>query len=369
MNEQALAGTIVLSDRVLKDGLIVFGDGKIKYVGERSGYHADITPENVGDCLITPGFVDIHCHDALNIIGSVEPEKVATHFLHRGSTSMLLTLYRDIWPKEAMNALERIRTAMKTCPNLMGIHFEGPYMNPKYGSDLGGPRPDDTDPKEYLPFMKSGLVKQWTFAPEMPGTDAFLADLCKYGIVAAIGHTEASPEDVKRVCRNGVRLVTHIMDATGTSVTPTRYGGTKEVSFDAAVLLEDNLYYEMILDKNGIHVRHDMARLVLKTVGVDRVVGITDSVRKVPNSSDDEVNLTNGTIVDGSVMAMDNVARNFYRLGLSLPDVFKVVSLNPAKVLHMEDRIGSLAAGKKADILVMNKELQIERIYVNGEKI
>lgn len=336
--------------------------------GEYGGYHGDVTAEQLEGRLITPGFVDIHCHSALDLIGYEEPAKVASHFLQHGSTSMLLSLYRDLWPDVAMEALKRIREAMQVCPNLLGIHLEGPYMHPNYGNDSGQSTLGEPNPEEYLPFMESGLVKQWTFAPEMPGTDAFLADLCRYGIVPAIGHSEASPEDVQRVCRNGVRLVTHIMAATGTAITPTRYAGTKEVSFDEATLLENNLYYEIILDKTGIHVRHDMARLILKTVGVDRVVGITDSVRRSPDSLDDEVNIIDDC-VNGSMMAMDNVARNFYNLGLSLSDVFKVVSLNPATVLHMEDAIGSLEPGKKADILVMAKELQIERVYKEGHQM
>ena len=363
MQEYALAGRVVLPESVIENGLVAFSDGKITYVGTCDAYTGNASVEQVGTKLITPGFVDIHCHDAMNILGSDDPETVADYYLKHGTTSMLITLYRDLWPNEVHKATERVRAAMQSCKNIMGIHFEGPYMNPRYGCTVGDAEPVVPMRADYMPFVDSGLVKQWTFAPEMPGTDEFLADICAAGIIPAIGHSEASPEDVQRVCRHGVRIVTHIMDATGTSVTPSRYEGTREVSFDDAVLLENNLFYEVILDKNGIHVRHDLVRLILKTVGVDRVVGITDACRVQPGSIDDEVNLFDGNRVDGSVMAMDNVARNFRNLGLSLPEVFKIVSLNPATALRIEHQIGSLAVGKNADILVMDNDFHIERVY------
>ena len=163
MQEYALAGRVVLPESVIENGLVAFSDGKITYVGTCDAYTGNASVEQVGTKLITPGFVDIHCHDAMNILGSDDPETVADYYLKHGTTSMLITLYRDLWPNEVHKATERVRAAMQSCKNIMGIHFEGPYMNPRYGCTVGNAEPVVPTRADYMPFVESGLVKQWTF--------------------------------------------------------------------------------------------------------------------------------------------------------------------------------------------------------------
>ena len=350
--EFAVLGRVVLKDEIIEDGAVVVADGRIKYAGRRDGCRL---PANVRDTkgkIIGPGFVDIHCHGG-DEAAHESPERMAEYHLEHGTTGLLCSLYRSLGHTKTMEAINKIKESMNTCKNILGVHMEGPYLNPKYGAGYREAKLVKPVKEEYDEIIESGIVKQWTFAPEIEGTDKFLEDITAAGIVPAIGHSEASPERVREVCEKGVRIITHIFDATGYSISPTRYEGTKEVSFDQSAMLCDNVYYEVICDKNGIHVRHDMIRLLIKTVGIDKVVAITDCMKASKDDSD--VNFDKGDLA-GSKLTMLKVVRNFLRLGISIPDVFKVASYNPSCAIGVDNIMGSLEPGKLANIVIVDDD-------------
>ncbi len=360
----ALVGRAVLPGGEEPDGAVVVRNGTIVYAGPR---RSASLPENIMEtdgCIIAPGFVDIHCHAGGAFLGYDDPAAMAAHHLRHGTTGLLCTFYRDLGHEKTLRAIEGVKNAMKTSLNLLGVHLEGPYLNPAYGSKAGFSTPVSRE--KYEQYAASGIIRQWTFAPEVEGTDTFLADITSWGIVPAIGHSAASPEQVYAAACGGARIVTHLMDATGYSISPARYGGTQELSFDHAALLCDNLYYEIICDRNGVHVRHDMIRLILKTVGAEKIIGITDATTE--DSSDTDVNFLDGELT-GSKLTMDQVARNFLSLGLSLHEVFQITAANPAKAIGMEHRIGSLAPGRAADILLIDTNGFVKKVIKNGEAV
>jgi len=158
-----------------------------------------------------------------------------------------------------------------------------------------------------------------------------------------------------------------MFDATDASIKPTRWGGTIETTFNCACLLRDELYCEIICDREGIHVRPEMVKLAIKTAGVDRIVGITDSSYGSnpdgtrPPEDDYDVSFVNGELA-GSKLTMDAVARNFKALGLSLVDVFKIVSENPAKAIRMSDTVGSLREGRHGDVLIIDEDINVKEV-------
>ena len=358
MERIALLGNIAAENRIIENGVIIVSDNIIEYAGERKGVALPPEARDYGGRLLAPGFVDIHCHAGNGYFVNEEPELAAGFHLRYGTTSMLCSLYRDIDFNGTLRALEKIKSAMRKSPHILGVHMEGPYLSPLYGAKAGGGAVS-VNPEQYRAIISSGIIKQWTFSPEIEGIGVFLRDIVAAGIVPSIGHSEASPEQVYAAEGAGARIVTHLTDATGCSVSPSRFAGTKEMSFDSAAMLCDNLYYEIILDKDGVHVRHDMAKLIIKTVGIDKVIGITDNCgddTQAAGEKTSDVNMANGELM-GSRLTMDNVARNFLSLGLSVPDVFKVVSLNPAKAIRTDKVTGSLEKGKRADILLTDKNL------------
>ena len=271
---------------------------------------------------------------------------------------MCATLYRDLSIEETVNAIAKIRAAMKECKNIIGVHLEGPYLNPKYGSMLVDGEVF-ADPSDYMQLFSDDTVVHVSFAPEVKGTDELLRVLCEKGIVPSIGHSMASYSQVSSAVSGGVKNVTHLFDATGASVSPTRWDGTIEVDFNAAALLCDDLTYEIICDEKGIHVRPEMLRLAAKTVGIDNLIGITDAC--TGSCDDTDVNIVNGELT-GSKLTMNKVFRNFVNCGFSLTDAVKFTSANAARLMGLHS-VGSLDVGKRADIAVLDKSFEVLKVY------
>lgn len=352
-----LYGRVVLENEVVEKGAVCVEDGVITYAGSREGAPSVGEALDCGDNFIAPGFVDIHCHAGGDVWAYENPIQMARHHKKHGTTSMLCTFYRGFTTEEYLGFYKSVEEAMAVEPVIKGVHMEGPYLNPKYGASAV--ESVKIVREDYIPLAESGLVKQWTFAPEVEGSEAFLADIVKYGICPAIGHSAASPEEVHRAAEGGARLVTHLFDATGCSIDPPSFEGTLEVSFSFAALLEDNFHYEIICDKNSVHVRKEYVRLTAKTVGVDRIVGVTDAC--TGDDSDTDINILDGEL-NGSKLTMDGVARNFFDIGFTVPEIFRITAKNPAEVIGLE-RTGVLKAGNFADIIVIDENFNVKQVY------
>lgn len=357
-----LFGAVVLCDRVVPRGALAVKDGVITYAGERDMLDKTVGEAfDLGDDYIAPGFVDIHCHAGGKYVTHVDPVRASRHHLEHGTTSMLCTIYRGFTTDEYLSFIEKIKEASENgCGNIKGVHLEGPYLNPRYGaqSSESGDRPVK---ENYMKLAATGMVKQWTSAPEVPGVFDFISDISKMGIVPSIGHSMASPEEVSEAVRRGAKLVTHLYDATGKSIEPTAFDGTIEVSFNTACLIQDDMYYELICDERGIHVRPEHVKLAAKCVGVDRLIGITDACEGEDENTD--VNFVNGEIY-GSLLTMDRVAKNIKSIGFTVPEVFRMTARTPAKVVGI-DGVGELKAGFKADVLVLDGELDLKNVITS----
>ena len=198
----------------------------------------------------------------------------------------------------------------------------------------------------------------------MDGVIDMIKDISAAGIVAAIGHSEASYSDVKAAFRAGAKLVTHIFDATGTTADPETMGGTEDISFDEACMLMDDMYYEVICDKNWVHVKKEKLALLIKTVGIDRVIAITDSFLSDGND-DSDINVfyedDGHPALSGSKLTMDKVALNLFNAGYSLPEITQMTSFNAAKVLKLFDR-GEIAVGKRADLVLSDEQMNFIKV-------
>ncbi len=356
--DYTIYGRIVLGDKLIGDGAVTVKNGKIIYSGSREDAPVVGDVTDYGDALIVPGFVDIHCHAGGDKWFYEDPSFCADYHLKSGTTSMCATLYRDMSIDDTVKAISRIREAMKTNTNIIGVHLEGPYLNPKYGSMVQDGEVF-ADPCDYMRLFEDDTVVHVSFAPEVCGTEELLKALREKGIVPAIGHSVASYEQVKAAVDGGVLNVTHLFDATGAAISPTRWDGTIEVDFNAACLLCDGITYEIICDKDGIHVRPEMLRLAAKTVGIDNLIGITDAC--TGSADDTDVNIVDGELT-GSKLTMNKVFKNFVSIGFDYCDAVKFTSANASRLMGLSDR-GSLEVGKTADIAVMNENCDIIKVY------
>ena len=359
----ALCGRAVFPDGIRDNWLLGIENGIIVLSCEKdsSGARAfldALAPDKIvcyNDHILAPGLVDIHCHGGNGYLSHHEPLKVMAYHRANGTGAMLQTLYRNLGIDGIYEGELKIEAAMEKDKGILGIHLEGPYLNPGLGSKAGNA--DMPDPKVYPKLFAGRQVKHCTFAPELDGACEFCRYIKSLGVAAAMGHSCASVEEVRAATEAGATIVTHLFDATGTSDKGMNIAGTKDLSFDDACMLQDGLYYEIINDKNGIHVRHDMIRLLEKTVGRDRIVGITDCFCAAPEG-DEDVNFENGELT-GSRMTMIGAARNFLKLGYPLHDVFNITSRNPAIAINMQDKVGSLEVGRYANVLAVSEDLSV----------
>lgn len=353
MTEYTLRGAAVIGDELVPDASVCVRDGTIIYAGAADG--APTVGEVIHGDIIMPGFVDIHCHSGGEIWFYDDPVAACEYHRAHGTTTMCATFYRSLDNEELIRAIGSIKKTMEVCPTICGVHLEGPYLNPKYGSDPSD-EPVVCRREEYLPLLESGIIRQVTVAPELEGSEELIRELTSRGIVASIGHSAASPAQVASAVAAGAKNVTHLFDATGASISPTRWDGTIETDFNCAALCEDGLTYEIICDRDGVHVRPEMVRLAAKAAGIDNIIAITDACGG--DGEGDDVNFV-GDELTGSKLTMNRVAKNFAAIGFDLPTVSKFCSLNPARLLGLDGEIGALEVGKKADIVVLDKDFEV----------
>ncbi len=349
----AYHGNLVLPDQILYDGYLTVEDGIISYIGEKRP-DADQIKEIEG--FIAPGFVDIHCHACPTVKGEDDPLAMADCHYGHGTTSLLITIYRGLAHEEYLEIIRKVKEVLPKTKNLRGLHFEGPYINCRYGASKEAVQPYP-DKKEYMEYINSGLFRQWTCSPEIEGTMELIRDLKMAGIVPAIGHSEASYPQVMEAVKAGAGIETHIFDATGTTPETPDTICPHHVSFDEACMLADGLYYEFICDRHGIHVRKEMIKLLEKTVGIDRMVAITDCCEQVKEDDMDINYIPETDDISGSKMTMDRVSVNLRNIGYSMPDIAKMTARNPARAIKMYDR-GEIAVGMHADLIRVNEGYQ-----------
>lgn len=360
---------VVLPDRVLETGQILMEKGRILAIGQDLPLPERCEYFDAQGLLAGPGFVDEHCHAGGDCWAYEDPVGMAKHHLLGGTTTLLCTIYHDIGVQGALVAMEKVRTAMRqNAPgNIAGLFFEGPFLNPKYGCALDKIRP--VDPAEYTRYLREyrDILKLWMVAPELGGAKAFMDAVTAAGIPLAIGHSEADAACVADAVRRGARIAVHLCDATGTAISPSRWEGTLEVSFDVACMLQKELFCEIINDENGVHVRHDMIRFIIQAVGLDRVIAVTDACTGVKDDTD--VNIVDGDLF-GSKLCMNQAARNFRnKIGLTEPEVFRVCALNAARALGMDKDVGSLAVGKQANIVLLDQAYQVREVFLRAEHV
>jgi N-acetylglucosamine-6-phosphate deacetylase len=330
---------------------------------------------------VLPGGVDIHVHggggrDFMECTEDAFVVAVEAHRKH-GTTS--------IFPTLSSSTVPMIREALATCDKLvadpmsgvLGLHLEGPYFNPKMA---GGQLPENIKvptPEEYKPIVEDFVsLKRWDAAPELPGSEEFATYLRSKGIVASLGHTAATPEEVERGYKAGFNHATHFYNAmTGNH----KVGVYKHAGVIEAVYLNDGITVEMIAD--GIHVPPVMLKLIYKQKGVERTALITDALACAASDSktafdprviieDGVCKLADRSAIAGSIATMDRLIKTaVQQAGIPLEDVSRMASETPARLMGVYDRKGSLAAGKDADIMMFDQDLNLTGVVQMGREV
>ena len=371
--------TLVMRDHLIPNGVLLMDGGKITAFGESRKMEIPEGCEIIDaeGKFVGPGFVDIHTHSDGKVFFYDDPKSVGHHLKH-GTTTILAALYFSMTTEEFVDAMGKIREAMKDpdCRNLCGIYMEGPYMNPKFGCDKEhNPWIGPVDKEKYQPIIDVGwdLVKVWGLAPERENIVQFVQDVKAKNPAAvfSVAHSEASPQEVEALMPYGLRIGTHHTNATGDRIF---YPEVRGVCVDEAVNYNREIYAELICDSMGIHVDPYMLRLVRRIKGDDRVILISDAYAcdgPVPEGYDgvDDINFDWEGEIAGSKLTLDIACRNALKhLGASVVDVFRFASYNPAMAVGFYDR-GEIAVGKRADLVIVDHWMKVNKVIFEGETV
>lgn len=368
---------IVLETGILWDAELLVRDGRIADFGKHGTLDvpADIRVLDAHGAYVGPGFVDIHVHGGGGYCTSHNTEQAGRFFLSHGTTSFLATPVYSMPFDEFLTSIKEIKAAMPQTPNVRGMYMEGPYMNPKYGSNAHkNPWRHPLDPKEYRALVDEAgeHAKVWAIAPEREGLLPFLEYARKVNpsVLFAVGHSEALPDEIRALGAYRPAIQTHSMNATGRRPVG---GGLRGYGPDEYCWKDPEIYTEMISDSLGVHVNRDMQQLLIHTKGIHRVILITDStIPDAPNPPEyahvPDLNYDERGGIAGSAITMEQACRNVMtHTNCGIAQAFIMASLNPARVLGMHNERGSIARGKIADLVFVDDRFNVKDVMLGGD--
>ncbi|GAA4915910.1 N-acetylglucosamine 6-phosphate deacetylase [Stackebrandtia albiflava] len=356
--------------RVVTPDLVV--NGTVEIHGDRIGAITEATGEPDG--WILPGFVDVHCHGgdgASYTVGDADQARKAAAFhLRHGTTTTLASLVSS--PFDLMLSATKAFRPLVEEGVIAGIHFEGPYLAE---SRCGAQNPAalrDPDIKELDQLIEAGAgtVKMMTIAPERAGALEAIEYLSVQGVIAAIGHTDASYETTMDAIAAGASAATHVFNG----MRPFNHRDPGPIP---ALIDDPRVVCEFIADP--VHLHMGTLAFALHASCAPWAVLVTDamSATGMPEGeyelggltvqvSDGAARLTNGSIA-GSTITMDDGFRNAVTLaGLEVPAASQMASGTPAELLGLDD-VGQISPGMRADLLVYSEDLRLQAVMRAGE--
>ncbi|MFJ3825603.1 N-acetylglucosamine-6-phosphate deacetylase [Streptomyces nodosus] len=324
---------------------------------------------------LVPGFVDMHNHGGggASFSGTAEDALTAvrTHRLHGTTTVVASTVTDDM---DILAGQAGLLSELAEQGDIAGIHFEGPFISPCRKGAHSEALLRDPDPAEVRKLIDAarGRAKMVTLATELPGGLDSVRLLAEHGVIAAIGHTDATYEQTVAAIDAGATVATHLFNA----MPPLGHRAPGPI---AALLEDERITVELIDD--GTHLHPASLQLAFHHAGAARVAFITDAMDAAGAGdgryllgplevevSDGVARLVEGGSIAGSTLTLDRAFRRAVTVDrLPVEDVVAALSANPAKLLGVDDRVGSLAPGKDADLVLLDEDFVLKGVMRRGE--
>jgi N-acetylglucosamine-6-phosphate deacetylase len=374
---------IVLPDRIANDLAVLVRDGRIEAVCREGDLPADAARADAGGRYLIPGLVDVHTHGALGHTFN-EPTAEAFDAILRanalwGVTSVVGTL-APARMVDIVACLDYAREWMREerpGARLLGMHLESPYVNAaqKGALDPESLRQPDDGSAELLLYY-ADVLRILVLAPELPGALPLIEKLTGRGVVVAAGHSMAKDEQVREAMARGLSHVTHLWSAMSTTV---REGPWRKPGLLEAGLVFEGLTAEMIADNR--HLPPTLMKLAVKCIPPERLCVISDATSGagLPEGSEFAMGAMKYEVRDGVGMMYDRTAFGGSTtllgrmlpiltgvVGVSLLDAVTMCSLTPARVAGRGSDIGSIEAGKLADLALLDDALLPARVMLRG---
>ncbi|MFF4910604.1 N-acetylglucosamine-6-phosphate deacetylase [Streptomyces sp. NPDC001260] len=371
-SRKVLAGArVVLPTGVVHDGRVIVDGTRI--VGAAPD-HADVV--DVTGHWLVPGFVDIHNHGgggASFTSGTVEDvlHGIHTHRLHGTTTLVASTVTGDM---DFLAQRAGLLSELAEQGDIAGIHFEGPFISPCRKGAHSEELLRDPDPADVRKLIDAarGRARMVTLATELPGGIDSVRLLVEHGVIAAVGHTDATYEQTVQAIDAGATVATHLFNAMPAL-------GHRTPGPIAALLEDERITVELIDD--GTHLHPAALQLAFHRAGAGRVAFITDAMdaagfgdgRYMLGPLEVEVSegvarLVEGGSIAGSTLTLDRAFKRAVTVDrIPVEDVVAAISANPARLLGMDDRIGSLEPGKDADLVLLDHQFDLKGVMRRGE--
>ncbi|SBT52299.1 N-acetylglucosamine-6-phosphate deacetylase [Micromonospora narathiwatensis] len=361
-----VSGKVVTPTGVIRQGCVEVAGDRIRAVAEypsvRDGH------------WIVPGFVDMHTHGGgghtFTTGDAASAREAAGFHLRHGTTTLLASLVSS--PLALMREATAAYRPLVESGVLAGIHFEGPYLS---ADRCGAQNPEflrdpSTDELAELIELGGGAVRMVTLAPERDGALEAIKLLVARGVVAAVGHTDATWAQTRAAVDAGASVGTHLFNG----MRPVHH---REPGPVVALLDAPNVICELVAD--GVHLHDGMLTFAASTAGPERAALITDAMAAagMPDGeyelggqavtvADGVARLSRDGAIAGSTLTMDAALRHAVAAGVALPDACRMVATTPARAIGLGDQVGALQAGLRADLVVLDDELDVVRVMRAG---
>lgn len=379
--EQYIVNGKVFLNGSFQQKTIGIENGRIHILPEDEKCREGAKIYDAGGKKVVPGFIDIHTHGAVgvdvNAASAEELGKIGHFMATQGTTSWLCSVLTDtkeqtLW---CIDEFKKHKQKEYDAANLLGIHLEGPFL----ASEFKGAMPEHLLRGADLALLKEyqeaaeGNIRYLTVSPEIEGIVEAIPDIRKLGIVVAIGHSGADYDTSMKAIEKGAASCTHIFNAMK----------LLHQHFPAIMgaALESDIYCEAICD--GRHLHPGVVRLLIKTKGIDRVVAITDSIMAagLPDGNyklgvndvvvvDGDAKLASNGVRAGSTLTTGQALKNIMAFtGRPIEEVLKLLTENPAKLIGVFDKKGSIEEGKDADLVILDEDNHVADTFVMGKQI
>ncbi|MFE3140674.1 N-acetylglucosamine-6-phosphate deacetylase [Streptomyces scopuliridis] len=362
---------VVLPTGIVDGGRVIIEDGRIA-----GAAHDYATSLDLSGHWIVPGFVDMHNHGgggASFTSGSVDDvlKGIRTHREH-GTTTLIastVTGEMDFLAHRAGFLSELVEQG-----ELAGIHFEGPFISPCRKGAHSEALLRDPDPAEVRKLLDAarGTARMVTLATELPGGIESVRLLSEHGVIAAVGHTDATYEQTVEAIDAGATVATHLFNA----MPPLGHRAPGPI---AALLEDERVTVELIND--GTHLHPAALELAFHRAGAGRVAFVTDAMDAAGfgdgryqlgplavEVKEGVARLVEGGSIAGSTLTQDTAFKRAATVDrLPVEDIVQAISANPARLLGVYDTVGSLEPGKDADLVVLDEEFSVKGVLHKGE--
>lgn len=386
-------GKIITATEIIENGCILVDGNTIVYVGkdqkELQDQYAITKTINAKGHYISAGFIDIHVHGAGGfdfMDGTAEAFlEIARIHARYGTTSLVPTTLcsSDEELKRTFEIYKEVKQSRHGGASFLGMHLEGPYFSKEQKGAQDEKHMKVPSPEHYTKIVGwSDDIARWSAAPEIDHVIAFGKYITDKGIVASIGHSNATYHEVCDAYNAGFTHITHLYSGMSSV---TRENGYRRAGVVESAYLIDGMSVEVIAD--GHHLPPSLLALIYKIKGPDKIALITDAMRGAGQGDgtcilgslehgieviveDGVAKMPDRKAFAGSVATFDTLVRTMLAVnGISLVDAVKMATLTPARIMKVDNKKGSLSPGKSADIIIFDSNIDVLLTMVEGSVV